>query len=45
MKIEEIQKKITIPNEQGIVKKRGIYFYSPSDFAKDHLLLQIFLNR
>ena len=37
MKIEEIQKKVTIPNEQGIVKKRGIYFYSPSDFAKDHL--------
>ena len=26
MKIEEIQKKVTIPNEQGIVKKRGIYF-------------------
>ena len=37
MKIEEIQKKVTIPNEQGIVKKRGIYFYSPSDFARDHL--------
>lgn len=37
MKIEEIQEKVMIPNEQGIVKKRGIYFYSPSDFAKDHL--------
>ena len=37
MKIEEIQNKVTIPNEQGIVKKRGIYFYSPSDFARDHL--------
>lgn len=37
MRIEEIQEKVMIPNEQGIVRKKGIYFYSPSDFGKEHL--------
>ena len=37
MELEEIEKKVVIPNEQGILSKKGLYFYAPSDFARRYL--------
>ena len=37
MELEEIEKKVVIPNEQVILSKKGLYFYAPSDFARRYL--------
>lgn len=38
MKLEKIHQEGMIPNERGILDKRGIFFHSPGSFAKEHLL-------
>lgn len=35
--MEKIHEEGIIPNEKGILKRDGIYFHSPSEFAKEHL--------
>ena len=35
--LEKIHEEGMIPGERGIMKKKGIYFHSPSVFAKEHL--------
>lgn len=37
MNPEELKKKVVIPNERGVLDKKGIYFSSPSAFAREHL--------
>ena len=35
--LEKIHEEGMIPGERGIMNKKGIYFHSPSVFAKEHL--------
>ena len=37
MILEKIHEEGMIPGERGIMSKKGIYFHSPSPFAKEHL--------
>lgn len=36
--MEKIHEEGIIPNEKGILKRKGMYFHSPSEFAKEHLI-------